>query len=147
MLKLNDPEKVKNGLCLLLRVRALKTTSTIAAVQSYVDARGGCDSALAGNATSSTGASGSVTSEWLTASKYIPGCGESGCYQPTQVCGAIPADKHATGNVRNFGDSFNGAWGEWGAPAAVTGSSVCRVFIQHSHNVARTASFQYEVTK
>jgi hypothetical protein len=141
ILKMNDPEKIKNGFCLLLIAKALQTPSTIAAVQSYVDARGGCDSGLVAHT------NGTVTSEWLTASANIPGCGQSGCYQPAPVCGAIPAGEHATGNVRNFGDSFSGAWGEWGAPATATAGSVCRTFIQHSHNVSRTASFQYEVTK
>lgn len=148
ILKMNDPERIKSAFCLLLTAKTLQTASTIEAVQSYVDARKGCDSALKGSASSSTSASGTLTTgEWLTASANIPGCGESGCYQPATVCGTIPAGDHATGNVRNFGDTFSGAWGEWGPPATATAVSVCRTFIQHSHNVARTASFQYEVTK
>jgi len=41
ILKLNDPEKIKNGFCLLLKAKSLTTTSTVSAVQSYVDAHKG----------------------------------------------------------------------------------------------------------
>jgi hypothetical protein len=85
--------------------------------------------------------------EWLTAKLSIPGCGDSGCYKPAQVCGPIPAGKTFTGNARNFVDSFNLAWGEWEKNNPLPdGGRVCRWFIQHSHNVQREVSFEYEVT-
>jgi hypothetical protein len=59
-------------------------------------------------------------------------------YQPT-------ANTKTTGDTRNYVDSFGGAWGDWGGPPAITPTQVCRTFTQHSHNVTRTVSFQFEV--
>jgi len=90
--------------------------------------------------------SAAPASEWLTAKATIPGCGDSGCYKPAKVCGPIPAGKTYTGNSRNFVDSFNLAWGEWEKNNPLPdGSQVCRWFIQHSHNVTREVSFEYEL--
>jgi hypothetical protein len=88
-----------------------------------------------------------AATEWLRAEVSIPGCGDSGCYKPTQVCGPIPSGKTFTGNARSFVDSFNLAWGEWEKNNPLPdGGRVCRWFIQHSHNVERKVSFEYEVT-
>jgi hypothetical protein len=144
---MNDRDKVKDAFCLMLKFKSFKTDTTISSVQSYVDTHGGCESALAATAHSGTSASGSLAGEWLTATKDIPGCGISDCYKPTAVCGDVPAGKRATGNFRNFGDSFSGAWGQWGDPPTITNGSVCRYFIQHSHNVSRRVSFEYEVAQ
>jgi hypothetical protein len=85
--------------------------------------------------------------EWLRASLTIPGCGQSGCYAPANVCGPLPAGKRFTGNTRSYIDSFALGWGQWGDGPVADGQRVCRYFIQHSHNVQREVSFEYEVSE
>lgn len=63
----------------------------------------------------------------------------------TSVCGSVPSGMKPTGSTRNFIDSFSGAWGDWQGPPSFGSDKVCRVFNQHSHNVTRAVSFQYEV--
>jgi hypothetical protein len=82
--------------------------------------------------------------QWLTASAKVSGCGQSGCYSTTKVCGPLPSGKRFTGNSRNYVDSFNG-WGEWAGGPLTDGPSVCRYYQQHSHNQTRDVSFEYEV--
>ena len=138
VIKLGDPDKVRNGLCLLLKLNTIKSSTTSSAIQSYVTDHQGCPAQIMQK--------GQVSqAEWATASLTIPGCGSSGCYQPYSVCGSAPANTRTTGNTRNYVDSFGGAWGDWGGSASITGTQVCRTFTQHSHNVSRTVSFQFEV--
>jgi hypothetical protein len=85
--------------------------------------------------------------EWLKASLTIPGCGQSGCYAPANVCGPLPTGKRFTGNTRNYIDSFALGWGQWGDGPVADGQRVCRYFIQHSHNVQRDVSFEYEASE
>jgi hypothetical protein len=134
-----DQLKVKAGICMLLKLNTLKSESTVKDALNYVNNLGGCE----------TQAEKVPQEQWLPASLAIPGCGESGCYLPYSVCGLVPANMRATGNTRGFGDTFAGAWGDWQGPAAVLSKEgsdyVCRTFMQHSHNVARSVSFQFEV--
>jgi hypothetical protein len=133
VIKLNDPDKVRNGLCLLLKLNSIKTDNTNLAVRGYVKEHNGCDEPKPPEA------------QWQTASATVPGCGFSGCYQGTLVCGPVPSGMKPTGNTRNFIDSFSGAWGDWEGAPSFGSDKVCRVFSQHSHNVTRAVSFQYEV--
>ena len=132
VVKLGDPDKVRNGLCLLVKLNSIKSSSANAGIQSYLVDHQGCSAPTS-------------RADWLTASLIVPGCGNSGCYQNFSVCGSAPANTKTTGNIRNSVDSFGGAWGDWSGPPAVTPTQVCRTFTQHSHNVTRTVSFQFEV--
>lgn len=133
VVKLSDKDKVKSGLCLLLKLNSIKTDSTNLAVRNYVKEHDGCEEAKPPEA------------QWLTATATVPGCGISGCNQGTSVCGQVPAGMKPTGNTRNFVDSFSGAWGDWVGAPSIASDKVCRIFNQHSHNVTRSVSFQYEV--
>jgi hypothetical protein len=132
VVKLGDPDKVRNGLCLLVKFNSIKSSSANAGVQSYLVEHQGCSTPTS-------------RADWLTASLIVPGCGNSGCYQNFSVCGSAPGNTKTTGNIRNSVDSFGGAWGDWSGPPVVTPTQVCRTFTQHSHNVTRTVSFQFEV--
>ena len=132
VVKLSKPEDVHSGLCHLLQFNMIKTPSTNQMLNDYVNKHQGCEETP-------------PAAQWLSKSQSIPGCGSSGCYASVNVCGDIPASMTATGNVRNFTDSFSGAWGDWQGVATVSGNQVCRIFQQHSHNVERVVSFQYEV--
>lgn len=134
VVKLGDPDKVRAGLCLLFKLNSIKTSSTNAAVQSYLRENHGCPST-----------DSEPKSQWVTAQLVIPGCGESGCNAQFQVCGSAPPNTKTTGNVRNYSDSFGNAWGQWIGAPAVTPTQVCQSFNQHSHNVTRTVGFQFEV--
>jgi hypothetical protein len=136
IVKLGDPDKIRSGLCLLVKLNSIKSSAANAGIQSYLVEHQGC-SAEAGQKPS--------IASWVTASLVIPGCGNSGCYQTVMVCGSAPANTKTTGNIRNSVDSFGGAWGDWSGPPLVTPTQICRAFIQHSHNVTRTVSFQFEV--
>jgi hypothetical protein len=140
VIKLGDPDKIRNGLCMLLSLNSIKSPITNAAIQSYLTDHHGCskDSTV-------TESPAAVRADWKTASLIIPGCGNSGCYQPYSVCGSAPANTKTTGNTRNYVDTFAGAWGEWSGDVSITPTQVCRTFIQHSHNITRTVSFQFEV--
>jgi hypothetical protein len=133
VIKLGEPEKVRGGLCLLIKLNAIKTADTNLAVRAYLKEHNGCDEPKPPEA------------QWLTANATVPGCGTSGCYQATSVCGSIPSGMKPTGSTRNFIDSFSGAWGDWEGAPSFGSDKVCRVFNQHSHNVTRAVSFQYEV--
>lgn len=141
VVKLGDPDKVRNGLCLLVKLNSIKSSATNAGIQSYLSEHQGC-SAGAGQIPPTLP---TARADWITTSLVVPGCGESGCYQDFSVCGSAPVNMKATGNIRNSVDSFGGAWGDWNGPPAVTPTQVCRTFTQHSHNVTRTVSFQFEV--
>lgn len=133
VVKLSDKDKVMNGLCLLLKLNSIKTDNTNVAVRNYVKEQNGCEEIKPPEA------------QWNIASANIPGCGFSGCNQGTLVCGTVPPGMKPTGNTRNFVDSFSGAWGDWVGSPSIAPDKVCRSFNQHSHNVARSVSFQYEV--
>jgi hypothetical protein len=134
-----DQGKVKAGVCMLLKLRTIKSESTVKDALNYVNSLGGCE----------TQTEKAPQEQWLPTSLAIPGCGNSGCTVPYSVCGLVPANMKATGRTRAFADTFAGAWGDWQGPANVVtkdGSDyVCRVFVQHSHNVARNVSFEFEV--
>jgi len=133
VVKLSDRDKVQSGLCLLLKLNSIKTDTTNLAVRNYVKEHNGCEEAKPPEA------------QWLTVTATVPGCGFSGCNQGTSVCGQVPAGMKPTGNTRNFVDSFSGAWGDWVGGPTIAADKVCRLFNQHSHNVTRSVSFQYEV--
>jgi hypothetical protein len=133
--KLGDSEKVRVALCLLLKLNSIKSSATNTAVQMYVAGHKGCE----------TDATSAPQSSWQIAKMGIPGCGTSGCYETFAVCGPVPKKTRATGNTRNAVDSFGGAWGDWTGPPLVSETQVCRSFTQHSHNVTRTVSFEFEV--
>jgi hypothetical protein len=137
VLKLGHAEDIRSGLCLLLKFNLVKSPATTNGIQSY---SGGCPTMPTATQTRPPS-----SSDWLTTQALVPGCGESGCYAPTTVCGSAPANTKPTGNTRNYTDSFGGAFGNWADKPTVTANQVCQVFIQHSHNVARTVSFQFEV--
>lgn len=145
IVKLGDPDKVRSGLCLLVELNSIKSSATNAGIQSHLAEHQGC-SAEAGPKPA-VGSPNPPTSraDWVTASLLVPGCGYSGCYQNLSVCGSAPSNTKTTGNIRNSVDSFGDAWGDWSGPPAVSPTQVCRTFTQHSHNVARTVSFQFEV--
>lgn len=147
VVKLADPDKVRNGLCLLLKLNSIKSSTTNAAIQSYLADHQGCPTEAGQKPPVAIGSATPPASrvDWVTASLLVPGCGNSGCYQTFLVCGSAPANTKTTGNTRNYVDSFGGAWGDWDGPPAITPTQVCRNFTQHSHNVARTVSFQFEV--
>jgi len=132
VVKLSKPDDVHSGLCHLLQFNMIKTPSTNQMLNDYLNKHQGCEEKP-------------PTAQWLSKAQSIPGCGTSGCYASAEVCGDIPVGMTATGNVRNFTDSFSGAWGDWQGAATVSSSQVCRIFQQHSHNVERVVSFQYEV--
>lgn len=132
VVKLSKPEDVQSGLCRLLQFNMIKTPSTNQMLNDYLNKHQGCEEKP-------------PAAQWLSKTQSIPGCGSSGCYTSVNVCGDIPAGMTATGNVRNFTDSFSGAWGDWQGAATVSSNQVCRIFQQHSHNVERVVSFQYEV--
>ena len=145
VVKLGDAERVRAGLCLLLKLNSIKSSTTNAAIQAYLLEHKGCpthESSTDPNVSSTAPAN---RSDWITASLIVPGCGNSGCYQNWNVCGSAPTNTRATGAIRNSVDSFGGAWGDWNGPPTVTATQVCRIFTQHSHNVTRTVSFQFEV--
>lgn len=131
VVKLGDPEKVLAGLCLLVKFNSINSPATKYAVQSYLADHHGCPT--------------TPKPDWVTAQLTIPGCGESGCNAQYQVCGSAPENTKTNGNVRNYTDSFGNAWGDWVGPPVITATQVCRVFNQHSHNITRTVSFQFEV--
>lgn len=131
IVKLSDPAKIHDGLCMLLKLHSIRTDTTNAGANNYLGANG-CGTAPAAH--------------WETTSLTVPGCGVSGCYAAHDVCGPVPPGMRATGNTRNFTDSFGGAWGDWLGQATTSSTQVCRTFNQHSHNVQRVVSFQYEVT-
>lgn len=133
VIKLSEPEKVRGGLCLLIKLNAVKTADTNLAIRDYLKGHNGCEDPKPPEA------------QWLTANASVPGCGISGCYQATSVCGPVPTGMKPTGTTRNFIDSFSGAWGDWEGVPSFGSDKVCRVFNQHSHNVTRAVSFQYEV--
>jgi len=137
VVKLGDPERVRAGLCMLVKLNSIKSPTTIYAVQSLAGQHG-CS-------TISDLTQLERKADWVTAQLIVPGCGESGCNAQYQVCGSAPANTKTTGNVRNYTDSFGGAWGDWVGPPIITPTQVCRVFNQHSHNITRTVSFQFEV--
>jgi hypothetical protein len=145
IVKMGDPDKVRSGLCLLVKLNSIKSSATNAGIQSYLVEHQGCSAE--GGQKPPTGSPTPSTSraDWVTASLVVPGCGNSGCYQNYSVCGSAPANTKTTGNIRNSVDSFGGAWGDWSGPPAVTPTQVCRTFTQHSHNVTRTVPFQFEV--
>jgi hypothetical protein len=143
VVKLADPEKIRSGLCLLLKLNSIKLDTTNAAVQSYLVAHKGCETAP--SATVADPAANPPRSDWINASLVVPGCGTSGCYADFNVCGSAPGNTKPTGNIRNSVDSFGGAWGDWSGTPQVSASQVCRKFTQHSHNVTRTVSYQFEV--
>lgn len=149
VIKLGDPDKVRNGLCLLLKLNSIKSSTTNAAIQSYLADHQGCPTDAGPKPPVSSRVEPVVPparrADWVTASLVIPGCGNSGCYATFSVCGSAPANTKTTGNTRNYVDSFGGAWGDWGGPPTITPTQVCRTFTQHSHNVTRTVSFQFEV--
>jgi hypothetical protein len=132
VVKLGDPEKVRAGLCMLVKLNSIKSPATTYAVQSYLGEHHGCSDSES-------------KPYWVTAQMIVPGCGESGCNAQWQVCGFAPSNTKTTGNIRNYTDSFGGGWGDWVGPPAITQTQVCRTFNQHSHNVTRTVSFQFEV--
>jgi hypothetical protein len=142
VVKLGDPDKVRRGLCLLVRLNSIKSSAANAGIQSYLVEHQGCspEAPTTGNLAAQTSAA-----DWVTASLVVPGCGNSGCYQNFSVCGSAPANTKTTGNIRNSIDSFGSAWGDWNGSPAVTATQVSRTFTQHSHNAARTVSFQFEV--
>ncbi len=143
VVKLGDPGKVRNGLCLLLKLNSIKSSTTNAAIQSYLADHQGCP-AEAGQKPSVIATPPESRADWVTASLVVPGCGTSGCYQTFSVCGSAPANTKTTGNTRNYVDSFGGAWCDWGGPAHDHADKFV-VRSQHSHNVTRTVSFQFEV--
>jgi len=134
VIKLSDPEKVRNGLCMLQKLNSIKSPVTNVGIQSYLADHQGCPSTPPPS-----------RAYWVDASLIVPGCGISGCYQPYSVCGSVPTNTKTTGNTRNYVDTFGGAWGDWGGAASITQTQVCRTFTQHSHNVTRAVSFQFEV--
>jgi hypothetical protein len=136
--KLGDPEKVRAGLCMLVKLNTIKSPVTNYAVQDFLAQHHGCS-------TIPESSQSEPKADWITAQLTIPGCGESGCNAQYQVCGPVPANTKTNGNVRNYTDSFGNAWGDWVGPPIITASQVCRTFNQHSHNVTRTVSFQFEV--
>jgi hypothetical protein len=138
IVKLGDPEKVRAGLCMLVKFNSIKSPATIYGVQSYLAEHHGC-------ATTSDVTEPAPKADWVTAQLIIPGCGESGCNAQYQVCGSVPTNTKTTGNVRNYTDSFGWAYGDWVGPPTITPTQICRVFNQHSHNITRTVSFQFEV--
>jgi hypothetical protein len=138
VVKLGDPDKVRRGLCLLVKLNSIKSSATNAGIQSYLVEHQGCPAEVGPTLPTNH-------ADWLTASLVVPGCGNSGCYQNFSLCGSAPANTKTTGNIRNSVDSFGGAWGDWSGPPSVTPTQVCRTFTQHSHNVTRTVSFQFEV--
>jgi hypothetical protein len=138
VVNLGDPDKVRRGLCLLVKLNSIKSSATNAGIQSYLVEHQGCPAEIGPTPPTSH-------ADWLTASLVVPGCGNSGCYQNFSVCGSAPANTRTTGNIRNSVDSFGGAWGDWSGPPTITPTQVCRTFTQHSHNVTRTVSFQFEV--
>ena len=71
----------------------------------------------------------------------IPGCGDSGCNAYYNVCTPFPIGAVYTRTL-NLYDSFSG-WGGFGAVTVGTGT-VCQVYWQHSHNVARNVSIDVE---
>jgi hypothetical protein len=71
----------------------------------------------------------------------IAGCGDSGCNAYYNVCTPVPVGVQVTRTV-NLYDSFSG-WGGFGA-VTVGNGSVCQVYWQHSHNVARNVSIDVE---
>lgn len=163
VIKLSEPEKVRTRLCVLLKLNQITSEQTNRAVQSYLNANRGCDPApstpdpflatpASAASTPSTGAASApplpppprVT--WIPASMTIPGCGNSGCYLTYNVCGTVPPDMKATGNIRSSTDSFSG-WGDWNGAPVVTDGSVCRSYTQHSHNQTRTVAYQFEVVQ
>lgn len=147
VVKLGDPQKVRSGLCLLLKLNSIKSSEANAGIQSYLAEHHGCQAEPEQKpSTSNTSPTAPISpGEWVTASAVIPGCGVSGCLANYSVCGTLPANTKATGNIRNSIDSFGGAWGDWNGPAIVSSTTVCRTFTQHSHNITRTVSFQFEV--
>jgi hypothetical protein len=147
VVKLGDPDKVRSGLCLLIKLNSIKSSATNAGIQSYLVEHQGCLAEAGQKPPAPIGSPTPLTTraDWVTATLVVPGCGNSGCYQNFSVCGSAPANTKTTGNIRNSVDSFGGAWGDWNGPPAVTPTQVCRTFTQHSHNVTRTVSFQFEV--
>lgn len=133
VVKLAEDEKVHSGFCMLLKLNSIKTPAANEAVRNYIKETRPC------------GPLPPPKAQWITKSQVIPGCGQSGCYATTNVCGQVPPGNKPTGNVQNFVDSFSGAWGDWIGTVAVEPTMVCRQFGQHSHNVARTVSFDFEV--
>ncbi len=166
VIKLSDPEKVRTRLCVLLKLNQITSEQTNRAVQSYLNANKGCDPApstpdpFLNSASSSASAASSagpasaaastsavpppVQSAWIPVSMIVPGCGNSGCYLTYNVCGTVPSDMKATGNIRSSTDSFSG-WGDWNGAPTVSDGAVCRSYTQHSHNQTRTVAYQFEV--
>jgi hypothetical protein len=145
IVKLGDPDKVRSGLCLLVKLNSIKSSAAHAGIQSYLVEHQGCSAEEGPKPSIGSPTLPPSRADWVTASLVVPGCGNSGCYQNFSVCGSAPANTKTTGNIRNSIDSFGGAWGDWSGPPAVTPTQVCRTFTQHSHNVTRTVSFQFEV--
>jgi hypothetical protein len=145
IVKLGDPDKVRTGLCLLVKLNSIKSSAANAGIQSYLVEHQGCSAEVGSKSPTVSPTSPAGRADWVTASLVVPGCGNSGCYQNFSVCGSAPTNTKTTGNIRNSVDSFGGAWGDWSGPPVVTPTQVCRTFTQHSHNVTRTVSFQFEV--
>jgi hypothetical protein len=163
VIKLSEPDKIRARLCILLKLNQIPSEQTNRAVQSYLNANKGCDpapstpdpfmtspAASAGAASAASSPAGPasmpapIKSTWIQATLTVPGCGNSGCYLTYNVCGAVPEDMKATGNIRSSTDSFSG-WGEWTGGVVVTDGTVCRSYTQHSHNQIRTVAYQFEV--
>jgi hypothetical protein len=138
VVKEGEPEKIRIGLCRLVKLQLVSSAETNVAIQEYLH-HDDCVAILGGVEAPAQKA------DWIHTEIRVPGCGTSGCYQPSKVCGPIPANTTWTGATRNFVDSFAGAWGNWGDPATESDGSVCRFFIQHSHNVDRIVGFDFEV--
>lgn len=68
----------------------------------------------------------------------IPGCGNSGCNAYYNICVDVPKGATPIG-ITNYFDSFVG-WGGFGNPRK-TETGFCATYWQHSHNVARSVSF------
>jgi hypothetical protein len=151
VIKFKNADDVNNGLCRLIQLGTITTADTNTAVLRYLKKQKSCDDAM--TPASATAAEPGkpaepprlVSAQWITADAQIPGCGYSGCNAGTAVCKAVPAGTKPTGNTRNFIDSFSGAWGDWVGPPTFSSNQVCRTFNQHSHNVTRAVSFQFEV--
>jgi hypothetical protein len=134
VLKSKDPGQISTGLRLLLEVGLISDPALQETLKAYVS--------------KATGQQAEPSTDWITVTQTIPGCGVSGCYTTTQVCGAAPPGTETTGQIRNRSDSFNLAWGDWGqSPTQVGTTQMCLPFVQHSHNVARTVSYQFEIKK
>ena len=92
IVKLGDPEKIRAGLCMLVKLNSIKSPSTSNAVQSYIAEHHGCS-------TLQEATPAERKTDWVTAQATIPGCGESGCYADVRVCGSAPTNTKPTGIV------------------------------------------------